>query len=165
MEQPIVIALISASIALGGVAVAQATAMFQSWLERKHKKAILLRTKYEELAEHLNDSLAWAMDCMRAITFTELNARAQPLAARKAYTLCLLYFPLLKNHANRYVQASVAFSNTLVESFEPTTGLDAGGQASKNLGTKFEAACEALRAAREALDMEIQRCANVYISA
>ena len=149
--------------ALGGVALAQGVAMIQSWLDRENKREILLRTKYEELANQLNDSLSWAMAALGSKSFESLNAHAQPLAARKTYTLCLLYFPLLKPSAGLYVEACVSFQHVLTETFVPHETLDAGAQAAKNINTKFQAAGETLRAAREAFDSEIQRCASVYI--
>ena len=154
-----------AAIALCGVLLAQLVAMIQSRLDREHKRDILLRTKYEELAEHLNDSLLWATSVLSVCTFEEMQSRTQPIPARKAYTLSLLYFPKLKPFAESYVDASIAFQNTLIENFRPLNGVSAGAQAAKHTPQAFNAAGERLRATREAFDNEIQNCASEYIRA
>ena len=165
MDPTLIVSIVAGVSALAGVALSQGIAKLQSCLDRKHKNDILLRMKYEELAGYLNEFLAWVMECLRAKSFDQLNTHAQPLAARKAYTLSLLYFPLLKNNAERYVEASVSFYQVLLEKFIPHEFLDAGAQAEKNQSEKFQAAGEALRAAREAFDAEIQKQARVYIVA
>ena len=154
---------VGALLALFGVLTAQLVAMVQSRLERVHRKNVLPREKYEALSAHVNDSLAWAMACLTAATFLELNAHAQPLSSRKAYTLCLLYFPLLKTSAEEYVEACVSFQMILTKTFVPNPNLDAGGQAAKNIGREFSASGERLRAAREAFDSKIQEHSATYI--
>ncbi len=148
-----------------GVLIAQLVALIQSRLDRANKRDILLRTKYEELSGHVNDSLGWAMECLGATTFAVMHSGTQPLAARKAYTLALLYFPLLKPYADHYVQACVSFQMVLVEQFVPHEFLNAGAQAAKNNPERFKVAGENLRAAREAFDFEIQKHSHVYIRA
>ena len=165
MENELLIAIVAASSALGGVAISQGFSLLQSYFDREHQRRILLRTKYEELANHLNDSIVWANELLRVTTFKELHARTQPIAARRAYTLALLYFPRLKMHAERYVAASIAFQNVLVENFRPLDNVTAGAQAAKHSIQTFNAAGEHFRSAREAFDHQIQECANVYIAA
>ena len=156
---------IGATIALCGVLVAQLVAMIQSRLDREHQKHILLRTKYEELADQLNESIFWANQILKATTFDELHVHSQPTPARRAYMLTLLYFPLLKKHAEYYVEVSVSFQNVLVSQFRPLGGVTAGAQAAKHSPTEFQAAGETLRAAREMFDSEIEKLAYVYIKA
>lgn len=165
MDKEFLIAVVAASSALGGVVISQGFSLLHSYFDREHQRKVLLRTKYEELANHLNDSIVWANELQRVTTFEELHARAQPIAARRAYTLALLYFPLLKTHAERYVAASIAFQNAIVEHFRPLDNVTAGAQAAKHNIQTFNAAGERFRSAREAFDHQIQECAHAYIAA
>lgn len=158
-------AWIGALLALCGVLVAQLVAMLQARLERDHQRNILLISKYEELTDHVNDSLSWANDSLRATTFAELHSNNQPLHARRAYALALLYFPRLLPATNAYVEASVAFHNTLVETFSELGGVTAGAQAAKHSLQAFENVGESLRMARELLDADIQKYAATYVKA
>lgn len=165
MEREVVVGIITAASALGGVLLSQAFSLVQSYFDKKHQKNILFRTKYEELTVHLNNSIVWANDLLRTTTFEELHARGQPTSARSMYALTLLYFPKLKEHAEEYVEASVLFQNVMVEHFEPLGGSTAGAQAAKRNMAAFQSAGERLRAARESIDTEIEKCASAYVIA
>jgi hypothetical protein len=99
MDNGIITAIIAATSALSGVALSQGIALLKSYLDKKHQKQILLRIKYEELVNHLNDSLEWSNNLLGVKTIDELHAQSQPMSARRIYALTLLYFPLLKQEA------------------------------------------------------------------
>jgi hypothetical protein len=54
MKQEILIPIIVASSALGGVIISQAFSLFRSFLDKRHEKQKMLRQKYEEMMFHFS---------------------------------------------------------------------------------------------------------------
>lgn len=128
MKPEILTAIIAASAALGGVIISQAISIFLTFLDKRHKRQILLRQKYEEMMIHFSDSLSWIQDLHCCRTRHELFAQAQSPPARKALSLCLLYFPDLSSTANQYVLAQQSYYSFVVDSFDEKLPINAGGQ-------------------------------------
>jgi len=102
MKQEILIAIIAASSVLCGVIISQIFSLLQSFCDKQYKKQMLLRQKYEEMMFHFSASLEWIV-CLNGSTTQEaVFALAQSPDARKALSLCLLYFPELAEAANDY---------------------------------------------------------------
>lgn len=110
MNPTILTAIIAASSAIAGVLISQTITLLLSFFDKRHKKQILLRQKYEEMMFHLSDSLTWLQDLHCCKTRHELFAQAQSLPARKALSLCLLYFSDLADTANQYIFAQHEYS-------------------------------------------------------
>jgi len=165
MDKEIIAAIIAATSALSGVALSQAIALLKAHFDRKYQKQILLRSKYEELANHLNESLAWSNNLLCVKTTDELQAHSQPMDARRIYALVLLYFPLLKQEAIDYIQASLQFQGVVSEVFSPRIGVSAGAQAVKNNEAALIKASNNLNKARQALDNKIEKHSSTYIHA
>ena len=129
MKLEILTAIIAASAVLAGVLISQAISIFLSFLDKRHKKQILLRQKYEEMMVHLSDSLSWIQDLHCCRTREELFAQAQSPPARKALSLCLLYFPDIADTANQYVLAQQEYYGFVISTFDKNLPINAGGQA------------------------------------
>ena len=104
--------------ALGGVALAQGVAMFQSWLDRKNKREILLRTKYEELGLSFLSSMKLPEALLMCASHEETLTVTHQTDGNKAHLLALVYFPLLREATGKYIEsysslclASVAIYN------------------------------------------------------
>lgn len=165
MDKELITAIIAATSALAGVALSQLIALLKAHLDRKHQRRILLRTKYEELANHLNDALVWSNILLSTKTIDELHAHSQPMSARRIYVLALLYFPLLKQQAIDYLQASVEFQSAVSDAFSPGIGASAGAQAVKSNREALMNASREMNMARQSLDNKIEEHASTYISA
>jgi hypothetical protein len=129
MKPEILTAIIAASAALGGVILSQAITITLSFFEKRHKKQILLRQKYEEMMFHFSDSLSWIQDLHCCKTRHELFAQAQSPPSRKALSLCLLYFQDLSDTANQYIFAQQEYYRFVASSFDENLSANAGGQA------------------------------------
>jgi len=129
MKQEIVIAIIAASSALCGVIISQAISLIQTFLDRGHRKHILLRQKYEEMMFHFSDSLQWIQQVNACRTQSEIFALAQCPPTRKALSLCLLYFPDLSGPANDYLLAQLSYYEFIMKNFNENIPVTAGGQA------------------------------------
>jgi len=129
MKQEILIAIIAASSALGGVIISQVFSLLQSFYDKKYKKQILLRQKYEEMMFHFSASLEWIQHLNGNTNQASVFALAQCPDARKSLSLCLLYFPEMVDSANNYVLAQQSYYTSVVTSFKEGISCTAGGQA------------------------------------
>ena len=103
MEITVLIAIVAGVSALLGVLVAQAVAMLQSWLDRRNKREILLRTKYEELGQHFLASIEMPGRLMKCTTHEEIQGALHQTAASQAQLLALIYFRPLREPIRRYI--------------------------------------------------------------
>ena len=129
MNEDTFIAIIAASSVIAGVLISQAISLLLSFYDKKHKKQILLRQKYEEMMFHFSDSLSWIQSLHNSRTRSDIFALAQSPQARKALSLCLLYFSDLVQPANKYILAQTAYYSFVVGSFDENKPFTAGGQA------------------------------------
>jgi len=129
MIDPVKIALISAGSALGGVIISQFFSLLVSFLDKKHKKQQLLRQKYEEMLFHFSASLQWIVKVNSSSTQEDVMALSQSVDARKALSLCLLYFPELKDAANNYVKAQSQYYRSIATHYDRSNQFPAGAQA------------------------------------
>jgi hypothetical protein len=144
MKQEILISIIAASSALGGVIISQVFSLLQSFYDKKHKKQTLLRQKYEEMMFHFSASLEWIVSLNGSTTQATVFALAQCPDARKALSLCLLYFSELVEPANSYVLAQQSYYTAIATSFKEDGSFTAGGQAVVKNKQKFDAATKNL---------------------
>lgn len=96
-------AAVGAVIALSGVLLAQGVAMLQSWLDRRNKREILLRTKYEELGQHFLASIEMPGRLLRCTCHTEILEVTHQSAANHAQLLALIYFSPHRAPIERYI--------------------------------------------------------------
>ena len=107
------IALISSSSAIAGAVISQAISLLQGSLDKKHQRRILLRERYEQLADHISESTAWPSTLLACKSIEELTVVPHPTHARKALTLSSIYFPALQDVCQNYVNACVSGVNYL----------------------------------------------------
>lgn len=165
MERDVLIGIISAASALGGVVVSQAFSLLQSLFERRHQRHVMLRGKYEELSRTLNEAMEWMSMSLSSRSISELHDHSFPTPARWVYSLSLLYFPELKEEAAQFVSGSIDFQHMLIDNYTETEPGSAGGQAARKARQQFEAAQRSIVVARSALDNAIQKHAGTYAAA
>lgn len=112
-------AVVGAILALSGVAFAQLVAMIQSWLDRKNKHEILLRTKYEELGLHFLESMKLPQTLLTCATHEETLAVTHQESANKATMLAMVYFPELREPTGLYVSSYSAFCLNAIALYNP----------------------------------------------
>lgn len=104
-------AVIAASAALAGVVISLLGNWFLSWLREGHERKVLLRSKYEELAFLVVDSVGEYQKILTAESNLQLLKDSQPVSAQKALSLSQLYFSELVPAADAYLSSIVAFRN------------------------------------------------------
>ena len=165
MKQEILIAIIVASSTLCGVIISQAIALFQTFLNRRHEKQKLLREKYEQMMFHFSASLEWIQRLNGSTNRSEMFALSQSTDARKALSLCLLYFPSLVESANSYILAQQAYYASIVTSFKEEIPFGAGGQALAHDKQRHEAITSALFDRKNSFENLIVSTAERYTKA
>lgn len=129
MSQEIAPAIIAAVAALSGVALSQGLSMILARLDRKYRRKVLLREKYEEMAMHFLESLSWPTRLQTAKNQEALYELSQNLDANKCFLLCSIYFPALRDLSGAYLDSSVSLYNAFVSSYNSNDARPLGEQA------------------------------------
>jgi len=165
------IALISAGAALAGVLLSQIAQLLQWCLQTNHQRRVLLREKYEELALSLAREMSWIADVDGSgLLSTQATSAAPaphpryPRHARHAVTLSYIYFPLLIDLCEAYMNACTAYLVMVIES-QPGSSSSALANAYKHNRESFASHSDNLKAAHEELEEAITLYAPLYAKA
>ena len=90
---------------------------------------MLLRQKYEEMANSLLESVQRAGGLIRAQNLEEIHTLSHDAGANKCHLLCQLYFPELVPFALQYMEANVAVFHALVLTYHTHDQRTLGAQA------------------------------------
>lgn len=153
-------AVIAASAALAGVVISLLGNWLLSYLNRGHQRKVLLRSKYEELAFLVVDSVGDYQKILVAESNHQLLRDSQPVSAQKAEALAQLYFPELKETADGYLSAIVAFRNACARAAAEKP--NAGWTEALASSPKVEEAQLRLEKAKSALEAQLQAYAKTY---
>lgn len=165
ITQQIPIAIISASAALLGVIVSQAISILLSFLDKNHKKQILLRQKYEEMMFHFQDSLSQRTTLESATTLDQVIAAAHSVPLMRAHGLCLLYFPNLVQFVDIYTRTYISYYDLVVTVYNQNTPGKAGDQVRVRARKEYEELNQHLfQSKNEAMDAIIKNVKK-YIKA
>ena len=123
------IAIVASVSAIIGALIAQSTAFVLAWIDRRHKKQILLRQKYEEMMFHFQESLDYYNQVGTCETLDQLNACTSSTPAQKAMVLALIYFPELVAVLEDYVRYYTTYYQSIVSVFNEARPGTAGAQA------------------------------------
>lgn len=168
MADPITlqVAAISAGAAIAGAVISQVISLAQSSLDRKHQRRILLRERYEQLAEHISASVAWPEALSHCTSLAELSRSPQPTRARKALTIAAIYFPALQDACQDYINSCANLKIFFIDNYRP--GLD-GGEVATVVAHRnpngFQKAMHQWTTARQKVDDTIVALAPIYAQA
>lgn len=129
MKIEILTAIIAAAAALSGVIISQAISLLLSFLDKRYKKHILLRQKYEEMMNHIQDSLLYYNQVGASKTLDQLLQQTHSIPANRAMGIALLYFPNIAPILDTYLRNLVQYYNVVVSSFNPNIPANAAAQA------------------------------------
>ena len=160
MEMTVVVAIVAGVSALLGVLVAQAVAMLQSWLERRNKREILLRTKYEELGSHVLDSMKLPQALLKCTSTEDIFETTHQASANNAHLLALIYFPELRYATGQYIESYSALCLVATSLSNPQDKRPLGMQVFDK--PEYVATRNKYIAARDYLQDQIQIHATTY---
>lgn len=108
-------AVIGACAALFGVIVSQGFALLNSRLDEKHVRQVFLRQKYEELVHSVDQASASLLP--RILNHEAIEPVLVETAgkARSAYTLSLIYFPLLTPEVKDFMNVASYLESILAD--------------------------------------------------
>ena len=129
MSQELQIAIIASSATILGVVISQAISIGLSIFDKKNKKHVLLRQKYEEMMFEFHDSLKYIQDVQTCETLEQLFEHSRSPQSGKSLGLALLYFPDLVEPLENYSHSQVSFYQSIISSFNPSIPHNAGAQA------------------------------------
>ncbi|MGP0170582.1 hypothetical protein ACSVIJ_01740 [Pseudomonas sp. NCHU5208] len=164
MDEKLVLALVAALSAIGGVLITQVFTFFRELLVSKRQSKILLREKYELLAEQVGESFLHRVK-VASHTGEEFFVDYLNKPIEKIFSQALLYFPELVEPSRNYHNAYHDYYKMLAESFLPDTGLTAAMQRAKSPGENFEMVLDKLDETQKALYECIRKNAPKYARA
>ena len=162
MDEKLVLALVAATSAIGGVLVTQAFTLIRELLISKREKNALLREKYELLAGQVGESFLHRVK-ISSHTGDEFFSDFLNVPLERIFSLSLLYFPELVEPSREYRSAYRDFYLMLAKNYFPGTGLSAAMQ-SASVGS-VDAVVDKLSETEKALYECIQKNASKYAKA
>lgn len=152
--------IIGPCAALAGVLIGLWYASREKEKERVYQRKILLRSKYEELAHALSESVSHAQELLTVDTTLSLFLKARPALAQKIDVLARLYFSELMPLTEEYLLSVTALQTSLAESFDPSSSLNVGEQGT--MSENVNKAKNNMMNAKHALDEAIDKYADKY---
>ena len=143
-------AVIGACAALFGVIVSQGFALLKSRLDEKHVRQVFLRQKYEALVCSVDEASASLLPRILNPEATVPVHVETVGKARSAYTLSLIYFPLLTPDVKDFMNVASYLESMLLD------------EASRRDRDKILKAAEQFGKARIKLDEAIRENADTY---
>ena len=101
--------LLGGSLALAGAAISGVLVFVDHWQERMQRKNQILRSKYEELAAALDDTVAWFYLLDGCKSHEDILATHPSKAGRRISSLAMVYFPCIREEAFSYSDGLVAY--------------------------------------------------------
>ena len=150
MDNSILTAVIGACAALLGVIVSQVFALLKSRLDEKHVRQVFLRQKYEALVCSVDEASASLLPRILNYEANEPVLVETSGKARSAYTLSLIYFPLLTPEVKDYMNVASYLESILAD------------EESRKDRDKILKAAEQFSKARIKLDEAIRKNADTY---
>jgi hypothetical protein len=154
-------AIIAAAAALLGVIVSQVFSILHKSAERRYERQTLLRQKFEEMSMHISSSLNWLATMHNSTSWQELVVHSQSKDARRAVTLCQLYFPELTEPVNRYIRAQISCYQHAVESYS-NAGKTGNVGAIAMMSSGYKDKINALFSTKNELETLITMSAGLY---
>ena len=131
-ETALIIAFISAGSALSGVILSQLICTLNNYLERRHRKNVVLQQKYEEVSSLLVSSLQWFPLLSSCKSTAEIAPLCHPTDAMKMYSLCLIYFPNLIELSGKFLNSLSSIYSSIIKNYNQNLTETAGSQAILN---------------------------------
>ena len=134
--------------------------MLQSWLDRRNKREILLRTKYEEMGFHFLESMRLTGALLTCGTHEETLAVTHQESTNKARMLSMVYFPEIRQPLELYSASYSALCLNAISLYNPSDKRALGMQVYAK--PEYIAARETHIDARDYLQKQIEKFAPKY---
>ena len=119
MDTQLITGLLTATAAIGGVAIAQFGGLALSRLNKSQERNKELRARLEELADCVHLSSEW---CMAALEGAEPVVLCS--SARRVHVLALLYFPGMKEDAKLLLRTTYEIYSCMTNDTDPAANVE-----------------------------------------
>ncbi len=165
MDNTILVAVVSAVSAIVGVIISQISVLLKEHLNKKHLKRILLREKYEELADCVQSAMVTSTKASDCRSISELMSFGVNEPLRKATSLSLIYFPEFKDAVGHFQNMYICYYNVLTKSYRRQIDETLGTQAAAQHPEAYMKAANDFRLARHEIDLLLEQYAQKYTKA
>lgn len=156
----IIALLVGGGLAIAGTVVSQVFGLLVGFLERRNKRRIVQRERFEELADCVAKTLEWFPKLSQCRSIAEFTNCQPPTDARRMVCLSILYFPELKIAVAEYSNGLARFYQWNVDWFNPKVPATIGAQSSMAPDAKEEN--HRIIVLRQKLDNAIEQAASKY---
>jgi len=108
--------VVGGGLALVGAMLGTILTFVNSHLERRQRRGEVLRQKYEELADLVDETIGWFPTLDLCDTMQSLVTAHPPKAVRSLASLAMVYFPELVKPAKDYSNAVVTYYQWMANS-------------------------------------------------
>ncbi|ENM0969196.1 hypothetical protein AB6R08_004477 [Vibrio parahaemolyticus] len=165
MANTILVAVVSAVSAVVGVIISQISVLLKEHLNKKHLKRILLREKYEELADCIQSAMVTSTQVADCRNISELMSFGINEPLRKAMSLSLIYFPEFKGAVGHFQNMYIAYYNVLTKSYSRQIDETVGTQAAAHNREAYMKTSNDFVLARHEIDVLLEQFAPKYTKA
>jgi len=165
MDDKLLLALVAASSAVGGVLLTQVFTILRERLEAKSANRTLVREKYEKLVESINESIIHRVKVMNIVCDEEFHKSLLNIPLQRAYTLSLVYFPELIGPLKKYTEAYTGFCMMLGKSLVADDCISVGMRAVSEQGSNINVVMEKIEHAQKELDDHVMKYSRKYAKA
>ncbi|HGS4503416.1 TPA: hypothetical protein ACMDVD_004448 [Vibrio parahaemolyticus] len=165
MDDRLLLALVASSSAVGGVLITQVFTILRERLEARGANRVLVREKYEELVESINESIVHRVKVYNIVCDEEFHRSLLNTPLQRAYTLSLIYFPELVDPIKNYNSAYVDFCMMLGKSLMPGDSLSVGMRAVWEQGSAIDSVQDKIDSTQKELDECIAKYSRKYAKA
>ncbi|HHY0435698.1 TPA: hypothetical protein ACVU31_002487 [Vibrio parahaemolyticus] len=165
MDNTILVAVVSAVSAIVGVIISQISVLLKEHLNKKHLKRILLREKYEELADCIQSAVVTSNKAADCRSISELMSFGINEPLRKAMSLSLIYFPEFKDAVGHFQNMYISYYNVLTKNYRRQIDETVGTQAAEHNIEAYTKTANDFLFARHEIDLLLEQFAPKYARA
>ncbi|ENM5740585.1 hypothetical protein AB1F87_004234, partial [Vibrio mimicus] len=162
MDEKFLLAVVAASSAVGGVLITQFFTILKEILIARNANRTLVRDKYEEFVECLNESVIHKAKVVNIVCDEEFYRSLLNVPLLRAYKLSLIYFPELVEPLKEYNDAYKEFCMILGESLDVGDTVSVGLRASHEQGRKVDTVMHKVDLTQKELYQCVKKYARKY---
>ncbi|WP_099609282.1 hypothetical protein [Vibrio coralliilyticus] len=165
MDEKFLLAVVAASSAVGGVLITQLFTILKEILIARNANRTLVRDKYEEFVDCLNESVIHRTKVANIVCDEEFHRSLLNLPLQRAYKLSLIYFPEFIEPLKECSAAYKEFCMTLGRSLVVGGTVSVGLRASHDQGEEMDAVMDKINLTQNELDQCVRKYARKYTRA
>ncbi|EIJ0936028.1 hypothetical protein LH707_003481 [Vibrio cholerae] len=165
MDEKFLLAVVAASSAVGGVLITQFFTILKEILIARNANRTLVRDKYEEFVECLNESVIHKAKVVNIVCDKEFYRSLLNVPLLRAYKLSLIYFPELVEPLKEYHDAYKELCKTLSESLVAGDTVSIVLRASYEQGGEMDTVTHKIDLTQKELYQCVERYARKYAKA